>query len=118
MSLRDPPPRLRWNRSQRFVLSPRGREVEEEYLTRIVASRENAGRDRDSFDAARTTWAQVHRLQPDDGLYLAEIRPGPLNVAQLIERLVACGKSRNDAIAAMERLVDSGLVAMHREEHA
>lgn len=109
--LLDRPPRMRWPRSQKFMLSPRGDEVELAYRATIVASREQAGRG--SFDSARALWAKSNNLQPDDGLYLAEVRSGPVTLQQIIEALETCGKTRRDAIAAMERLVDAGMITPH-----
>ncbi len=105
----SPSARLRWPRSRKFALSPRGYEAEQDYRERIVASRANAGRD--SFDSARAAWAVAHNLQPDDGLYLAEVKSGPINLVQIIAALEACGKTRPDAISAMERLDDNGLLS-------
>ena len=64
-------PRTKWNRSQRFQLSPAGREAGLNYRQVIVASRAEAGRK--SFDVARTEWAARLELEPTDGLYLGEL---------------------------------------------
>jgi hypothetical protein len=53
------------NRSQRFRLSPAGREARLNYRQVIVASRAEAGRK--SFDVARTEWAARLGLEPTDG---------------------------------------------------
>ncbi len=105
----SPPARLRWPRSRKFVLSPRGCEVEQDYREKIVASRAAEGRS--SFDSARAAWASAHNLQPDDGLYLAEVKAGPVSLAQIVASLETCGKTRQDAIAALERLDDNGLLS-------
>jgi hypothetical protein len=104
----DPPARRRWPRSQRFSLSETGTSAASSYLSTIIASRTAEGRA--SYDAARASWATEFRIQPDDGLYLAEIRTGPVTLGQLVDALETCGKTRKDAIAAVERLVDAGLV--------
>jgi hypothetical protein len=109
MTLEDRPRPLRWPRSQRFGLSATGAEAEASYRSLIVASRAQSGRA--SFDAARAAWAGTYRLQADDGLYLAEVAPGGVNLTQIIAALETCGKTRPDAIAAMERLLDAGLIA-------
>ena len=57
-------PRTKWNRSQRFQLSPAGREAGLNYHQVIVASRAEAGRK--SFDVARTEWAAQLGLEPAD----------------------------------------------------
>jgi hypothetical protein len=105
----DPPPKARWRRSQRFTLSDRGGVAETSYMSGIVASRTEAGRA--SFDAARTSWAQTFGVQPDDGLYLAEVRRGPVDMQAIVEALETCGKTRKDAVAAMGRLFDAGFIA-------
>jgi len=66
-------PRTRWNRSQRFQLSPAGRKAGLNYRQVIVASRAEAGRK--SFDVARTEWAARLGLEPTDGLYLGLAPP-------------------------------------------
>lgn len=109
MSFQDIPPKRRWPRSQKFALSEKGKEAEAAYRQEIAASRAQEGRGRDSFDAARKAWAQRFAIQPDDGLYLCEAAGDPKNLQELTEALEACGKSRTDALAALDRLVDGGL---------
>ena len=109
MSFFDRPPRLRWPRAAQFMLSPKGREVELDYRQRIVASRAHEGRE--AFDVARRAWAAEHHLEPDDGLYLAEAAGKPVNLAQITTALETCGKNRTDAVTAIGRLVDSGLIS-------
>jgi hypothetical protein len=109
MGFLDPPPRARFRRGQKFSLSTKGLEVELEYREKIVASRSHVGRD--SFDLARSEWAKLYTLEPDDGLYLAEVASGPVNLAQIIDALETCGKTSKDASAALGRLVDVGLVS-------
>ena len=106
--LQDPSPRRRWPRSQRFTLTEKGNEAEASYRSTIVASRTQEGRA--SFDAARTAWAGAFALEPDDGLYLGEIRRGPLTLEQIVSALETCDKTRKDALAALERLFDAGLI--------
>lgn len=74
-----------------------------------MASREASGRA--SFDQARAAWAGTYQLEADDGLYLAEFKSGPTNLPKLIAALETCGKTRSDAIAALERLVDTGFLS-------
>jgi hypothetical protein len=106
--LEDPPPRRRWPRSQQFTLTDRGSDAESSYRSVIIASRAQQGRA--SFDAARSAWAESFHLQPDDGLYLGEIRGGPISLERIVEALETCGKTRKDALAAMERLFGAGLI--------
>lgn len=107
--LSDPTPKRRWPRSERFILSPRGVDAEAQYRSSIVASRVDGGRA--AFDTARALWAAAHGVQPDDGAYLTEVRSGPTTLAELVEALDTSGKSRTDALAALERLFDNGLIS-------
>ena len=96
-------PRTKWNRSQRFQLSPAGREAGLNYRQVIVASRAEAGRK--SFDVARTEWAARLELEPTDGLYLGELLEAPRTIPEIAASLDGCGPQRSDVRAAVERLV-------------
>jgi hypothetical protein len=109
VTLDSPPPKLRWPRSHRFTLSTKGQAAEAAYRQDIVNSRNVGGRD--SFDAARLAWAKTHGLSADDGLYLAEVANGPITFSQIVAALDTCGKNRLDAIAALERLSDAGMIS-------
>src|SRR5438132_1508215 len=102
--LDDIPPRRRWPRSQRFTLSEKGTAAELAYRSTIVESRSTEGRK--SFDAAREAWAKGLGIQPDDGLYLGEVRTGPVTLEHIVESIESCGKTKKDAFAAIERLID------------
>lgn len=104
----DRPAKMKWPRSQRFVLSERGLSAEQAYREVIVAARSQEGRD--AFDAARLQWAASLGLEPDDGLYLAEVREGATQLPRIVEALQTCGKTKSDAISAVERLVEAGFV--------
>jgi hypothetical protein len=105
---KDPPRRRRWPRAQQFILSERGNAAEASYRSTIVASRAQEGRA--SFDAARSAWAYSFGIEPDDGLYLGEVRGSRKTLDQIAEAIETCGKTRMHTLAALERLVDSGLV--------
>lgn len=107
--MEDRPPKRRWPRTQRFVLTERGTAAAQAYMDDIVASRSAEGRP--SYDAARTKWADDWKVQPNDGLYVAEIKGGPIRLEHILESLESCGETRKDALAALERLLDAGLVA-------
>ncbi len=104
----NPPVPRRWPRSQQFKLSEKGSAAEASYRSTIVASRTHEGRA--SYDAARLAWAVSFHLQPDDGLYLGEVREGAVRMEQIIEALQTCGKNRKDAVSALERLFDEGMI--------
>lgn len=99
-----------WSRSDKLSLSPEGRDAEEAYRAAIVASREASGRA--SFDAARAEWAEARSLQPDDGVYLGELVSGPLGFSAVVTALDTCGKSRQDATKAFNRLIKAGHVVV------
>src|SRR6267378_2820926 len=84
-------PRTKWNRSQRFQLSPAGREAGLNYRQVIVA--------------ARTEWAARLELEPTDGLYLGELLEAPRTIPEIAASLDGCGPQRSDVRAAIERLV-------------
>jgi hypothetical protein len=100
----------RLHRSQKFVLSAEGRDAEDSYRSGIRASRHEAGRA--SYDAARASWAASYGLQPDDALYLGEVREGTVTLADMVESLDSCGKTHRDALAALGRLLDRGLLVV------
>lgn len=98
----------RFPRSQRFTISEAGVEAESRYRATIVASRVQQG-GRSAFDTARSDWAKTFGVEPDDGLYLAEVSVEPRSLEQLVKLLETCGKSKEDAVAAVARLVEAGL---------
>ena len=100
--------RPRWPRSQRFQLSPAGREAGADYRAAIVASRAESGRR--SFETAGTDWAARLSLVPADALYLGELQDGPRTVEQIALALDGCGPQRSEVLAAVERLVQLGMV--------
>jgi hypothetical protein len=98
----------RWRRAQCFSLSELGTGAEAAYRATIIAARTTQGRA--SFDAARAQWAQSFRVEPDDGLYLAELHQSPTTLERMVDALETCGKTRKDALVALERLFDAGLI--------
>lgn len=108
--LEDRPKKLRWPRSQKFTLSEKGVTAEADYRSTIVLSREDAGRNRAAFDTARTAWAKTWGVETDDGLYLCEISASPKTMQELVTALEACDKTKQDAIDAVGRTFDAGLL--------
>ena len=104
----DRRPRTKWNRSQRFQLSPAGREAGLNYRQVIVASRAEGGRK--SFDVARTEWAARLELEPTDGLYLGELLDAPRTIPEIAISLDGCGPQRGDVRAAVDRLVQARMM--------
>ena len=95
--------RTKWSRSQRFRLTPAGRDAGHSYRQDIVASRVEGGRA--SFDAARAEWAARLALEPTDGLYLGELLEAPRTITEIAAALDGCGPHRSDVRPAIERLV-------------
>ena len=104
----EPTPVPRFGSRDRFSLAPAGRIAEASYRSHIVTSRARPGRR--SFDAARSAWATSLGLEPDDGVYLGELLPGAVNLSKIVAALTVCGKKRTDAMAALARLMDAGLI--------
>ena len=101
---------MKWNRSQRFRLSPEGRQAGQDYRQVIAASRAEAGRK--SFDAAQAEWATRLCLEPSDGLYLDELREVPRTIPEMAASLEGCGPSRSDVKAAIERLMNVRMIEL------
>jgi hypothetical protein len=99
---------LTLGRAARFRLSTRGRSTEAAYRSQVDVTRGPARRT--AFERARSDWAHSHGLEPDDGVYLAELRGGSLTLTQLGEELAVCGQKRDMISAALLRLVSRGLV--------
>jgi hypothetical protein len=101
--------RARFGRRQRFTLAARGRAAEASYRATIAESRTRPGRH--SFDAARAAWATSLELHPDDGVYLGAIESSAgASLTELVDALLDCGFHQADALGALGRLVDAGLV--------
>lgn len=101
-------PGKRWSRSQKFGLSSRGAEAGTRCREMIVAARVSEGRG--AFEAARTEWARGLALDPGDGAFLGEMLEGALTIDQLAQALDACGTTREETRAAVERLTLAGLL--------
>ena len=89
-------------------MSGRGAAAESRYRAEIVTARAVGGRA--SYDAARAAWCEALGLEPDDGVYLGELRDGALTMPQIVEALRTCGHKRSQTIEAIARLLDLGLV--------
>lgn len=108
MSILDRPGKMRWRGSDWFALSESGQRRQSEYQERIVEARGEGGRH--SYDTARLAWARDVGVEPEDGVYLSELNDGSVKLSTLVDALESCGKSKRDALAALGRLVDAGLV--------
>lgn len=86
----------------------RGKAAEASYRSTIVDARNVSGQA--SFEAARVEWARAANLEPDDGIYLGELRDGPTKLTELTAAVAICGKSASDATKALKRLVSAGFI--------
>jgi hypothetical protein len=100
--------RTKWTRSQRFQLSSEGRAAARTYREGIVAARGDEGRR--SFDAARVEWAARLALEPNDGLFLAELLDAPRTIPELAAALDGCGPARAEVREVVQRLVNVRMV--------
>ena len=101
-------PGKRWPRSQKFKLSDKGAQAEASYREMIV--KQQTGTGRASFDAARALWAEPLQLQPNDGLFLAELHTGPRTMDELIRALDECGTTRREVKEAVDRMTSIGMI--------
>jgi len=108
VALFDKPSHKRWPRAQKFHLLPSGAEAETRYREAIVAARTTGGRE--AFDAARADWAKTAALQPGDGTFLGELLDGDLTLPELVKAVESSGITRQETHAAIDRLVEAGLL--------
>ncbi len=97
----------RWPRKQKFRLSAIGTEAEAQFQAAIKSSHGRGGRQ--AFDEAVSTWAAPFGVQPGDGVYLSELRISVQTLTELVECLAACGTTKTEATAALERLLRAKL---------
>jgi hypothetical protein len=100
----------RWPRSQRFQLSPLGREAGHAFKEVLEASRSESGRA--SFDAARDAWAAKLTLQPTDALYFAELEGKTCTLDDMTKSLDGCGPRKQDVKDAITRLVEAKMIEL------
>ena len=98
----------RWPRGQRFVISPAGTEAEQAYRDAVQACRAQG---RGALESAGQAWALPLRVQPADGVVLAELRPGKKSIADVTRSLDECGTTPAEVKAAIDRLAEAGLIA-------
>lgn len=106
-SIFDRTPGARFQRGQKFQISPTGLEAEDRYQAALVTSRERGGRA--AMDEATAAWASALGVAPGDGVYLTELRGGPRTISDLAESLESCGATKLEAKAAIERLLKAKL---------
>ncbi len=108
-SFKRPPGALRWPPRQRFALTATGLEARTRREGAIAAARAAEG-GRDALERAERDWATPLGVEPQDGVYLDELAPGPKTAAQLADGLADCGVTRPEAQMAVDRLFKAGLL--------
>lgn len=98
----------KWPRGQRFRLTPKGQTAESAYKEAIGVGRRGDGTS--SLELMQAAWAQSHGIEPGDGLFITELGQGERTLAELAEGLESCGTSLPQVKAAIERLIESGIV--------
>ncbi|HLL06479.1 MAG TPA: hypothetical protein VK539_38260 [Myxococcaceae bacterium] len=99
--------KVRFGRSQKFRLSPKGTEAMTAYSAMIESAKEGSGRAQ--FDAARAAWATSLGLKAEDGLFLVEFGEGR-TVPEAARNLESCGTTAKEVKAAVERLMGLGMI--------
>jgi hypothetical protein len=97
-----------WQPATRFVLSPHGITAIESYRAKAVGSPPRISSD---FEPGRWTWAESLQLHHEDALYLGEVLGGAKTLDGIIAGFQACGRKPDEILAALQRLVDAGLLS-------
>lgn len=101
-------PRLKWPRSQRFILSPSGRGAFQSWQEALAAAQ---GQGKTAFDSAQQAWAKSAGVQPDDVTVLSELADSQgKRLEDVVAALQDVGASREQVKSAVERLYSAQLV--------
>jgi hypothetical protein len=100
--------KVRYGRSQKFRLSPKGSEAAQSYAAMIEAAKNGTGRTQ--FDAARAAWGTSLGLSPEDGLFLVEFSEEARTIPEAVRNLESCGTTAKEVKAAVERLMTLGMI--------
>jgi hypothetical protein len=96
----------RWPRGQKFTLSIAGREAEAAHREAVNAARSSG---RATLSAALAGWAGPLRVEPGDGVLLAELSGAKKGLNDLARALEDTGIEPAEVKAAVDRLVVAGL---------
>ncbi len=99
--------RLRWARSQKFRLTPKGGEAELLWRTRLSEVRSQG---KQIFEAALQEWATQFKVRPDDAAYLSELAAQPVRLEDIAKAVADTGASREQVKTVLERLYEAGLM--------
>ena len=100
--------KVRFGRTQKFRLSPKGAEAMTAYSAMIESAKQGSGRAQ--FDAARAAWGTSLGLQAEDGLFLVEFGEGGKTIPEAARNLEGCGTGAKEIKAAVERLMKLGML--------
>jgi hypothetical protein len=102
-----PPGRKRWPRGQKFALTPAGEDAAAGYRQAVSLSRTSG---RSALETALSAWASPLGLKGGDGVVLSELRAGKLGLSDLCDRLESADITPDEVRAALQRLVEAGVV--------
>jgi hypothetical protein len=97
----------RWPRGQKFTPSAAGIAADDAYRSAVAEAR---GVGRTALDTALAAWAGPLGVKAGDGVVLGELRRKPQGLSELARALEECGIEAAEVRAAVDRLVDAGLV--------
>jgi len=98
-----------WQSATRFALSPHGITAVELYRSYAVGTPPRVG---PYFGGRAPVLGGVAGVDHDDTIYLGEILGGAKTVDGIVEALRACGRERDQSLAALRRLLDAGLISI------
>lgn len=101
-------PRLKWPRSQRFILSPTGQGAFQSWKDALAAAQ---GQGKTAFDSAQQAWAKSAGVEPDDVTVLSELADSQgKRLEDVVAALQDLGASREQVKSSVERLYSAQLV--------
>jgi hypothetical protein len=104
----ETPEKVRFGRSQKFRLTPKGAEAAAAYKLMIEEARSGSGRAQ--FDAARAAWGTPRGLSAEDGLFLVEFGEGDRTLQEATRNLESSGTTPKEVKAAVEKLLKGGML--------
>jgi hypothetical protein len=99
----------RYQRGQKFTLSPAGAAADEGYRSAVLAAR---GAGRAALEASCAAWAAPLSVAAGDGVVLGQLREKPLGLADLAGLLEDTGIGLQEVRSAVGRLVLAELVLL------
>lgn len=97
----------RWARGQKFTLTSVGVEACAAHQAAVSEARTSG---RAALNAALAAWAGPRGVEPHDGVVLPELREQRRGLADLSRALESAGIEPGEVRAAIDRLVNAGMV--------